>query len=215
MKHIVLVALGAFAVVACGAADESEYGEAGEISDSTSEALVNQFTPYVSEEQPAGTTCGTDATAATQAGCSGSYCDNMRLFCGTLPAGFAKTGTGAFTATYVSDEQPGGLFCPPGQIIDGIRARGRYADDVSVRCSPATFPTQGVNCKFTPWFSEEGGGNMVFDVNALSYAGAVATGVRCSGSYCDNLSFYVCEPKCTSNSDCFDACASNGQCTVG
>jgi hypothetical protein len=29
-----------------------------------------------------------------------------------------------------------------------------------------------------------------------------------------NMSYYVCEPKCTSNADCFSACV-HGVCVVG
>jgi hypothetical protein len=206
MKNIMLFAVCTFAIAACGPLEEEDGSTA-----TASQAILG-WTPWVSEEQPAGTSCGTDNAAATYAGCSGSYCDSMRLFCGTLPSGFVRTGTTSWTG-YISEEAPNVASCPAGYIIDGIRATGSYGDNVSVRCVSATFPSQGTLCQWTPWFSEEQG-TQAFDVSSQSYAKAVALSVRCSGSYCDSMSYFVCEPKCTTHADCFSACV-NGVCTVG
>jgi len=216
MKHFVLTAGFGLLLCACGAADGMSVGEEGNTA-SDEQGLVNQWTPFISEEAPAFTTCGSDnGVAATAARCTGSYCDNMSLFCGTSP--FTTTGQpdSLVWTTYVSEEQPAGVMCPSWgilpRVIDGIAATGSYADNIAVRCRGAVLGPD-VNCGWTPYFSEEQG-IQTFRYNIWSYQTAVAKGVRCSGSYCDNLSFYVCEPKCTSNSQCFGACV-NGVCTVG
>jgi hypothetical protein len=211
MKSIMRLAVCTLAIAACGGLDE----EGSEETATASSALFG-WTPWVSEEQPAGTSCGDVPQAAVRAGCSGSYCDSMRLYCGTLPQGFTRTSTGPnIWSGYISDEQPGqiGLICPWGAMIDGIRATGSYGDNVSIHCVSGTYPPQGLNCVWSPWFSEEQG-TQVFDISPQSYAWAVAIGIKCSGSYCDNMSYYICEPNCRSNADCFGACV-NGVCTVG
>jgi hypothetical protein len=220
MRKVVLAAAGALALAACGAADGTTSAD-DETTATEGEAIKDLWTPFVSEEQPLGTTCGTtDMVGATRAACTGSYCDNMALFCGTLPAPFVSTGSAdSFTWTsFVSEEQPGGVMCPSWgilpRVIDGIRFTGSYGDNVSVHCRGANLGTSAdMNCAWTPFFSEEQG-TQTFHVSPFSYQTAVAKGVRCSNSYCDNMSFYVCEPKCTSNSQCFNACV-NGVCTVG
>jgi hypothetical protein len=208
MKRIVLVVLGTGMVAAaCG----------GQGLESTSSALDPVWTAWVSEEQPQGVQCGLySSQAATGAACRGSYCDDVKLLCGDLPQGFVKpipVVRDYWSTPYVSEEQPGGVLCAQNYIVDGIRFTGSYSDNVSVHCVPATFPSQGVNCTSSPWFSEEQP-PQIFDVNFYSYGGAVVTGVRCAGSYCDSMSFYLCEPKCRTSADCFGTC-NNGVCVVG
>jgi hypothetical protein len=203
MKNIMLFAVCTFAIAACGPLEEE-----GGSTATASQALL-AWTPWVSEEQPAGTSCGTDNVVATYAGCRGSYCDDMRLFCGTVPSGFVRTGTTSWTG-YVSANW---LNCPNGYVIDGIRATGSFSNDISLRCVSAQWPAQGTNCAYAPSLSDEQG-TVAFDVSAQSYTKGVATAIFCGGSHCDNMFYWVCEPKCTTNADCFGACV-NGVCTVG
>ena len=218
MRQLLLTVAGAVALCACGAADEMTTADEGSTA-SEAAALVNQWTPWVSEESPGFQTCGTSANVGvTAARCSGSYCDNMSLLCSALAPQFSSFADhDVVWTTYVSEEQPAGVMCPAWgvvpRIIDGIAATGSYADNVAVRCRPAQIDLPNSNCGWTPFFSEEQG-TQTFRYNPLSYQTAVALGVRCSGSYCDNMSYYVCEPKCTSNSQCFDVCV-NGVCTIG
>jgi len=219
MKRVVLCVMGVLSVAGCGDVDESGSAGSGEAIVSRSEALVNAWTPWFSDDTPGsnGAYCTpwTDQSAITGAACSGSYCDNMRLYCGALPAGFSRTGGSGWVSPTFSDENPAGASCPVGYVMYGMQAFGSYADNLQIWCASATFPSQGVNCKWMPFFSEEQG-TQYFDYSSQSYAKAVAIAAKCSGSYCDNLSFYVCEPRCTSHSDCFSACNfSTGQCTVG
>jgi hypothetical protein len=61
-------------------------------------------------------------------------------------------------------------------------------------------------CSWQPYFSEETG-TQNFSVSGLK-GPFYATGVRCSGSNCDNMSYYVCGNSCLS-------CTSNAQCGAG
>jgi hypothetical protein len=152
------------------------------------------WTPFVSEEQAQGTTCGEDGNFVTAAKCRGDNCDDMSLYCSPSPAGL--TTTPANWTTFISEEAPTkSLTCDSNSsaigdlaissVIDGIRATGSYADNVSVHCANLPSGHQLSACEWTPYFSEEAG-TQVFP------AGKVAAGIRCRGSYCDDLSYFVC-----------------------
>jgi hypothetical protein len=159
-------------------------------------------------------TCGNDATVATAAACRGSYCDDMKLWCDALPPGFVWQPQYQSWWTFYTSEEWNPASCDAGAVIDGVKATGSYSDNVSIHCKPVSFPVQGSNCGWSQWFSEEQG-QLNFKLNVGSYLGSVALRLRCSNSYCDNMSFYLCEPKCRSNADCFGICNANGVCTVG
>jgi hypothetical protein len=140
----------------------------------------------------------------------------MNLYCETMPAGFTPApGNQWWAPNTISEENPAGAGCPAGYTMNAITVTGSYSDNLRIGCIPMNFPPQGVNCKWMPFFSEEQG-TQYCDYDSLSYAHAVAVAVKCSGSYCDNLSFFVCEPRCTKNADCFSACnVTTGRCVFG
>jgi len=217
MKKLMLITMGAMWILGCSAADNTGEASGEATVESTDQAVVNGWIGPVSEEAGKNSaTCGSAGVGATAAFCSGAYCDDMYLFCGSLPRGFATTGVDGGWTPYVSDENnsPAAL-CGAGNIVDGIRATGSYADNVSIHCTSANFPTQGTNCAWTPWFSEEQG-QQNFKATLYGRFTAVARGVKCSGSYCDNMSYFVCEPKCQTDADCGsgDFCRS-GTCVIG
>ena len=218
MKHGVTIAL-ALLVAGCGGVDGGDLEEAGEPIASDSEAIINGWTQWVSEEPTAYFgTCGQDAAGAIGAGCRGSYCDDMRLYCGPLPRGFTRIpGNNIWWSPHwISEEFPNNsVGCPVDHVMDGLMASGSYADNIRIRCSPTTFPPT-VNCKWMPYFSEENGGTQWFDYDVMSLAAGVAVAVQCSGRYCDNMSYYICEPRCTSDADCIGSCnVTSGRCVVG
>jgi hypothetical protein len=69
-----------------------------------------------------------------------------------------------------------------------MRASGRYSDNIALECTKlaneAFFDNK--SCFWTAPVSEEQG-TLFFPI------GYVAVGARCSGSYCDNLSWHVCK----------------------
>lgn len=171
------------------------------------------WTPWVSEEGggPA-TQCNAWNEAAVGFGCSGSYCDNVRLLCETMPfsttldsstdywTGWFSEEHDSYSTWYSSgwypwanenyrvchntDSQPG--------IVSGIRCNGSYCDNISIECAQAiknvgffTWDVGVTNCSWSGWYSEEQG-SVDFGWNRY------ITGVECSGSRCDNKRFYVC-----------------------
>jgi hypothetical protein len=209
MKNAALIGLGALFISGCGEMDGIETKSSKYLSQWTGWFSEEQVPPYYDEQD-----CGGDPAVITAAACSGSYCDSMRLYCGPMPAGFTPKAGNHWGSGWFSEENPGQL-CPQGFVAEGLRASGSYSDNLQLFCKPVNFPPQGVNCKWMPYFSEEQG-TQYFDYDPYKYGPAVALGVICAGSYCDSMSFYVCEPKCTSHADCFSACNfTTGLCIVG
>lgn len=170
------------------------------------------WTNWVSEENggPAAACNGT-TEAATGAGCWGSYCDDTRLLCTTMPYGATVIPSSAYWSEWTSEETDGtsthtsaGWYAydadnyhvcdwsgTPG-FVTGIRCAGDYCDDVSIQCSQMstrwgrlTYRVGATNCGWSSYDSEEQGS---IDFGADRFI----AGVACSGSYCDNLAYYVC-----------------------
>lgn len=127
----------------------------------------------------------------TEVRCSDSYCDNLRISCGRLPN--ASLGQARWMP-WVSEEQ-GRRMCPARHLIAGLACNHSYCDNLSLLCVEVT-NLRVINCSQTRSVSEEGGGRLSFfaaiggDVAGQRVA---ARGVTCSGRYCDNKSFDVCE----------------------
>lgn len=168
------------------------------------------WTPWVSEENggPA-TICQAWNEGAVGFGCSGSYCDNVRLLCETMPYGIEVEQD--YWSNYFSEEDSGlgtvtseGWYRYDGDnyevchrsntagVVNGIRCKGRYCDNISIKCGRPVKYKAGVkysarltNCSWSGWYSEEQG-SVDFGWNRY------VTGVKCAGSYCDRKSFLVC-----------------------
>jgi hypothetical protein len=170
------------------------------------------WTRWVSEENggpPA--YCQQWNEGAVGAGCSGSYCDNVRLLCETFPYGITlDSSTNRWTGFFSEEESGLGSVTSAGWyrydgstyevchrsntggIVQGIRCSGRYCDNISLECSVPVRWVNGVrdpatmtNCSWSGWYSEEQGSK---DFGSNRYI----TGVKCSGRYCDNKQYYVC-----------------------
>lgn len=130
-----------------------------------------------SEEDPPAACNTGDAVYA--ANCYGSHCDNTRLYC--TNTNYPVSGR-HWTSSF-SEEGTYWRYCGANQIMTGISFSGRYGDNVSIECS--TIPKTRYNCYWTPPASEEQG--------YVSFAGKYASGMYCTGGYCDNHSYYVCD----------------------
>ena len=118
---------------------------------------------------------------------------------------------------FISEESPNNVsYCPQNSIVEGMYTTGSYSDNIAIQCRDVNFPPQGVTCRWTNWVSEEQP-PQYFDADFNRPGGAVATAVMCSGSYCDNVSFLACEPRCTSDADCgvYRCSTTNHWCVVG
>jgi hypothetical protein len=123
--------------------------------------------------------------------CTGGYCDNIRIFCTRISD--AAIGRGSWMA-WVSEEQ-GRRECPPNHLIAGLACRGGYCDNISLYCVEVT-NMSAVNCRNSRFVSEEQGGSLSFlEGEGTNPTGRIlfAKSMRCSGRYCDNKSFNVCE----------------------
>jgi len=116
-------------------------------------------------------------------GCSGSYCDNVRLECHN-PSTVGNLAARNWLSQ-VSEEGVNSRFCPYNRYISGISTTGRYSDNINLECAYGSNQKKN-SCYWTGWKSEESGGTLYFP------SGYHATGMQCSGSFCDNKRFYIC-----------------------
>jgi hypothetical protein len=151
---------------------------------SKEQAVFSGWTEYTSEEHPP-INCDS-GSLINDAQCTGSYCDNIRLFC--VPTGLTL-GQSDFKR-YFSDEDGGTFICDDGYWVTGLACTGRYCDNVSLQCSyignASNQNVPGHDCKWTSFTSEENGILWFGD-------GYYARGANCRGDYCDNIRFWVCK----------------------
>jgi hypothetical protein len=119
--------------------------------------------------------------------CTGKYCDNITINCLRLRDA-SRVHYGVWT-DWVSEEQ-GRRECPPNHLVAGLKCRGKYCDDIALYCVRA--PRMRIyNCADTSFVSEEQDGTLWFTQG--DDVAKFAKSIRCSGAYCDNMSFNVCE----------------------
>jgi hypothetical protein len=121
--------------------------------------------------------------------CTGGWCDNIQISCARFRN--ATLGRGSWMP-WVSEEQ-GRRECPPNHLVAGLACRGSNCDNISLYCLEVT-NMRADSCRDTRYVSEEQGGSLSF-LEGIDVAGQMifARSVRCSGRYCDNKSFNVCE----------------------
>ena len=66
--------------------------------------------------------------------CSGRYCDNMRLQCGRMAAGYRVSTSKRMEVAFFSEEQ-GLRHCQDGYFLRGMECSGRYCDNVKLYCA--------------------------------------------------------------------------------
>jgi hypothetical protein len=174
--------LGGCGAEAPGASeDESVSDETVELG-TTEQAVYIGWTAYTSEERaPIGCDGG---SLPTQAQCSGSYCDNMRLNC--QDSGAYRGGS--YWTPYFSDNGiPVFRLCDPGYWMTGLACTGQYCDNLSLQCTYMS-GISPKNCFWSGWHSEENTGLLNFG------PGVYPTGAWCRGDYCDDIKYYLCQP---------------------
>lgn len=141
----------------------------------------------ISEETPPAA-CDT-GSFVSEVKCIGKYCDNIAISCARFRN--VNLGRTAWTS-WVSEEQGGSRSCPNNYLVAGVACRGKYCDNLSLYCVEVTNATQ-FSCSTTSSVSEEHGGRLGFFRGDKAGQLFAATGVQCSGKYCDNKAFNVCE----------------------
>jgi hypothetical protein len=179
-----VLTIGGFCLLGCADVQENEepYDDVEEVDlDSISQAVVNGWTAWVSEENPP-VTCS-QTSLVTQAACSGGYCDNTRFFCS--PQTGLTRGTSYWTP-YFSEEGGGSRTCTgANEWVTGMACRGSSCDNVSLQCTAMTGSNAG-NCFWSGLYSEEQG-------TAFFPAGYFLRGAKCNGSRCDNKQYFLCQ----------------------
>ena len=125
--------------------------------------------------------------------CTGGYCDNIRISCRRLPA--AVLGR-AYWTPWVSEEHGGRRDCGNNAFIAGFACRGGYCDNVSLYCVEVSNVPGIGSCREVGPVSEEHGGRLNFFAAMMGDKSGqkfFARGMRCTGGYCDNKYFTVCE----------------------
>ena len=122
--------------------------------------------------------------------CTGQYCDNIEITCTQLPG--ATVGADHRWTPWVSEESTSPAWCGPGpNLIAGLACGGRYCDNISLYCVPLV-NLSVIRCLNTRFVSEESGGFLSF-LEGTPSGVMVANQLSCSGGYCDNISFRVCQ----------------------
>jgi hypothetical protein len=185
----------------------------------TSAHAALYWTPWVSEENGGPPTyCRAWNEAAVGFGCSGSYCDNIRILCETLPFNATLDSRSVYWTDFFSEETSGEatdishpsnhlVWYPNGNgenykvchwnrpnpgLLAGIKCKGRYCDDISLECIQPIKWKNGISYPVQVnncnWSWWYSEEQGSVDFGYNRYI----TGVRCRGRYCDDKQFYVC-----------------------
>jgi hypothetical protein len=146
------------------------------------------FTPYFSEEDPAGLCSSTRLMHGFE--CEGSYCDDLRMDCTAMSGVQGESSWSDYFSeegSYPADAH----VCSPGEWVTGMDCNGSYCDNVAVRCTEVRRASDNrlstaTGCSWSEGRSEE---DPAWSAGASN---RFVRGVRCDGSNCDNMSFYVC-----------------------
>ncbi|GMV48461.1 MAG: hypothetical protein NBKEAIPA_03280 [Nitrospirae bacterium] len=149
-------------------------------------AFAESLGPVSEEYPPAACDPGSYVSSVK---CTGKYCDNMKITCFDLPN--ATIGRAQWMP-WISEEGGGMRQCPANHYIAGFACRGKYCDNVSLYCVELK-NVEPSRCEFTRFVSEEGGGYLSFFLGDTAGQHFAAKGMHCTGSYCDNKQFEVCE----------------------
>lgn len=186
-------------------------------------AFAGSWTGWVSEENgspPA--LCASGTEAARGLDCYGGYCDDVRLYCESLPYGITVD---SYDFTDFFSEEDDGIgrvtsegwyrydnsfshvckYAGSAGIVTGIRCSGGNCDNIALECATprthfegVTEPVDFTDCYWTAEYSEE-------QAAFIAPYGQFITGVECNDSNCDNKSYYVCTAQAAANS-CEDSC---------
>lgn len=142
---------------------------------------ISTWTPYVSEEGSGTVSCNS-GYAVRGLQCSGSYCDNMRLYCSNT--GYPSMNTADYYWTEFASEEQGSVFCDYGYVMTGIECDGSYCDNVSLKCTAVRYSSYAANYS----------GGRVSDETSAQYSSTTyrIEGFSISGRYADNFyPYYV------------------------
>jgi hypothetical protein len=171
--------------VCLGACQPPPDGEdIGDIGDAGSDyEELRTWTVYTSDEHPP-LECPV-GQALQGMDCTGSYCDNVALYC----AYTGRMGSRSTWLPYFSEEGSGTAdegHCVSGDMwLTGVNCRGKYCDDLTMRCTQMVGSWTGT-CWWSGWYSEE-------DAPFYASGGTFIKGIECEGDHCDNKRYRYCQ----------------------
>lgn len=154
-------------------------------------------TPWVSEESPPAV-CRRRGFAVHGISCRGRYCDDKLLICRRYSDGNDRI---RYSWSRQFSEEGGGNARDDDGLVTGLACTGRYCDNISLQFARSATTRNLRGCYWrNEWYSEEGiverngrRGNADRDARSTSCEnGEFVAGVRCRGSYCDDISLYCC-----------------------
>jgi len=178
------------------------------------------WTSYVSEEGGSPLRyCNAWNEAAVGFGCSGSYCDNVRLLCETMPFGTTLDSSTDKLTPWFSEEHDefvtvvfdGGYWynefdenyqiCQYTDVahggwaglVSGVRCRGSNCDDLSLECTqPVKYSGSNV-VKVSTTNCQWTQGTYSEEQGSVDFGfNRYIVGAKCFGSHCDNKQFLLC-----------------------
>ena len=93
----------------------------------------NYWSHWFSEEHGGSSLCPRDMVV-NKIQCRGDYCDDPRLSCGRMEAGY-RVDRNDLTYTGFFSEEHGERNCSDGYYVVGVQCRGDYCDDVQLTCA--------------------------------------------------------------------------------
>ena len=120
--------------------------------------------------------------------CSGSYCDDRKLFFRS-GENFWEGPVRRYVPPKYSkpiSEETGSFIVDDGYLISGLQCTGDYCDNIILEMTKTTLKVHRDRAFWTGWISEENGRNRY-----VAPAGHFIIGYDCRGSYCDDRRFLV------------------------
>lgn len=141
------------------------------------------WTASFSEEGSASERCPS-GFVVTGLRCSGSYCDNLSLRCCPYQATADTAAAIGLSAPF--SEEGSAQATVTNAWVSGATCSGKYCDNLVLHYLSTAKLSHTGQCSWSEWVSEEGSGER------LCADGTYVAGMKCKGSYCDNMSLYCC-----------------------
>ncbi len=124
--------------------------------------------------------------------CSGSYCKRLDLTCCNFTSRTLTSlqdppkPTLLYWSQWISEEAPNNMTADVRGFLRSIQCRGSYCDQKSVEYLGHPDIRNTGQCYWSRYFSEEAPNSYQCGTSEF------VAGLRCQGSYCDNISIYCC-----------------------
>jgi type II secretory pathway pseudopilin PulG len=131
--------------------------------------------------------------------CYGDYCEALKLTCCRFTERkydnkFPRP-TRDYWSQWLSEEAPDNAALDPAAYVQALTCRGKHCDQKSVKFISHPDISNTGQCYWSRYFSEESPNN--YQCSRSEFV----SGVRCRGSYCDDVSIYCCRGEMKATAD--------------